>query len=113
MSQSGIPAQAVIAELQSRNIVTNSGRVQVGSEFLTIEPSGVAGSVEDLENIRVSGGPGGAQVYLRDIANVRRGIQDPPTSILRYDGQPGIGLGISTVSGGNVVTMGARCSRRA
>lgn len=106
MSQSGIPAQAVIAELQARNIVTNSGRVQVGSEFLTIEPSGVAGSVEDLENIRVSGGPGGAQVYLRDIANVRRGIQDPPTSILRYDGQPAIGLGISTASGGNVVTMG-------
>jgi multidrug efflux pump subunit AcrB len=32
---------------------------------------------------------------------------DPPPTILRYDGHPAIGLGISTVQGGNVVRMGA------
>ena len=31
---------------------------------------------------------------------------DPPSTILRYNGKPAIGIGISTVSGGNVVTMG-------
>ncbi|MDH3731918.1 MAG: efflux RND transporter permease subunit, partial [Gemmatimonadota bacterium] len=106
MSQTGVPIRAVIDELQARNIVTNSGRVQVGSEFITIEPSGVVNSVEDLGNTLITGAPGGAQVYLRDIANIRRGVQDPPTNIIRYDGKPAVGIGISTIAGGNVVTMG-------
>lgn len=37
---------------------------------------------------------------------MRRDYADPPSTILRYDGKPAIGIGISTVSGGNVVTMG-------
>ena len=48
----------------------------------------------------------GRQLFLRDVATLQRGDQDPPRRILRYDGQPAIGLGISTVQGGNVVTMG-------
>jgi len=45
-------------------------------------------------------------VYLRDVANIRRGFKDPPNQILSFDGKPAIGFGISTVMGGNVVTMG-------
>jgi multidrug efflux pump subunit AcrB len=48
----------------------------------------------------------GRQLFLRDIATLERGDQDPPRRLLRYDGKPAIGLGISTVQGGNVVTMG-------
>ena len=40
------------------------------------------------------------------MATIERGYEDPPRRVLRYDGQPAIGLGISTVPGGNVVTMG-------
>ena len=35
-----------------------------------------------------------------------------PTTILRYDGHPAIGIGISTVQGGNVVRMGAAVEER-
>ena len=48
----------------------------------------------------------GRQLRLRDIATLERGDQDPPRRLLRYDGNPAIGLGISSVPGGNVVTMG-------
>ena len=43
---------------------------------------------------------------LRDVARVERGYVDPQDRILRYDGNLAIGLGVSTVSGGNVVAMG-------
>ena len=49
---------------------------------------------------------GGRTIYLRDVADIRRGYQDPPRNLMRYNGQRGIALGISTVQGGNVVTMG-------
>jgi multidrug efflux pump subunit AcrB len=49
---------------------------------------------------------------LKDIATIRRDYVDPPTTSLRYDGERAIGIGISTVSGGNVVTMGNEVQRR-
>ncbi|MEM7588176.1 MAG: efflux RND transporter permease subunit, partial [Acidobacteriota bacterium] len=58
------------------------------------------------------GGATDTLVYLRDIADVTRGYQDPPFDILRYNGQRAVGLGISTVLGGNVVTMGEAVDRR-
>ena len=38
----------------------------------------------------------GRQLLLRDVATLERGDQDPPRRLLRYDGKPAIGLGIST-----------------
>ena len=46
------------------------------------------------------------------MANVRRGYVEPQRSLIRYDGNASIGLGISTVSGGNVVKMGAALEKR-
>ena len=44
--------------------------------------------------------------FLRDVATVERGDEEPPRRLLKFDGKLAIGLGISTVQGGNVVTMG-------
>jgi multidrug efflux pump subunit AcrB len=46
------------------------------------------------------------------VATLARGDQDPPRRLLRYDGKPAIGLGISTAQGGNVVTMGEEVRRK-
>ena len=43
---------------------------------------------------------------------MERGYEDPPRRLLRFDGKPAIGLGISTVQGGNVVTMGNGVRRK-
>ena len=82
-----------------------------GPEFITIEPTGGITDVDQFNSILISGG-GKQQIYLRDVATVRRGYVEPQTSLIRYDGQPAIGLGISTVSGGNVVKMGKALERR-
>ncbi len=54
----------------------------------------------------------GRQLRLRDIATIERGDQDPPQRVLRYDGKPAIGIGISSVQGGNVVKMGQAIRRK-
>ena len=106
MSQLGIPPSAIIAELRRKNMVVDAGRVQVDPEFIAVEPSGQFGSIEDFEGLLISGAGGDEQIYLRDVADVRRGYVDPPKKLLRYDGKPAVGLGVSTVPEGNVVTMG-------
>ena len=111
MSQLGISEDVIIAELREKNAVTDAGRVEVGPEFITITPTGGITSVEQFESILLSG-DSARQIYLRDVANVRRGYVEPQSNLIRYDGSPAIGLGISTVSGGNVVRMGEALSAR-
>ncbi len=40
------------------------------------------------------------------MATINRDYQDPPATILRFNGNPAIGIGVSTILGGNSVTMG-------
>jgi multidrug efflux pump subunit AcrB len=105
MAELGIPELTIAAALRQKNLVTDTGRVKVGPENITISPTGTLESVAAFETLLIRGGAG-EQIFLRDIATVRRGYIDPMTAQVRYDGNPGIALGISTQSGGNVVTMG-------
>ncbi|MGI9324865.1 MAG: efflux RND transporter permease subunit, partial [Pseudomonadales bacterium] len=112
MSQLGVPPALVVDRLQEKNVVADAGQVRVGSEFITISPSGLFDSVDDIGALLIKGEPGGAQIYLRDLAAIKRGYVEPPGSLLRYDGNQAIGLGISTVAGGNVVQMGTALLER-
>ena len=112
VSQLGIPAAVIAQELQRQNLVTDSGGVNVGPEFITIEPSHLVETEEDLGNILISGTSSDAQIYLRDIATITRGYREPASNFLRFDGEPAIGIGISTISGGNVVVMGEALKER-
>ena len=111
MSQLGIPTDAIINELRQRNAVVNAGRVQVGTEFITLSPTGYFRDVHEFEELLIRG-EGDTQFYLGDVAEIRRGYVEPQDHLIRFDGKSAIGLGISTVSGGNVVTMGEGLTRR-
>ena len=104
LTQLGIPSSAIYDELKVRNVVSDSGHVRVGQEFIMLSPTGEFATLKDFENLLIRAGD--KQFHLKEVADVRRGYVDPRTEIIRYDGQPSIALGISTVSGGNVVAMG-------
>ena len=112
MSQLGIQPARIVELLRARNVAADAGRVEVGGELLRIRPSGEFQSVEAFENLLISEEGAPEQIFLRDVAQVRRGYQDPPDTLLRYDGKRAIGIGISTRTGGNVVKMGEALEAR-
>ena len=113
MAQLGIRPETIFGLLREQNLVVSSGSADVGPIAVTIDPTGGWSGVKDFENLLIRGaGAGGELVRLRDIATVRRELIDPPMTTMRYDGQRAIGIGISTATGGNVVTMGAAIERR-
>lgn len=112
MSQFGISPEQIYRTLQDRNLVGDAGRVKVGPEYLAIETTGAAVSVEELGDTLLSRAGAGPLVYLKDVATIRRGYQEPPDTIFRQNGRRAIGLAISTVEGGNVVTMGEALEQR-
>lgn len=117
VSQLGIQPREIAAALGEQNLVRFSGIVDSGPLRITIDPTGSSQSVESLGGIIIRQARSGPQgetplIFLRDIATITRDFIDPPHTLMRYDGAPAIGINISTVSGGNVVRMGAAVEQR-
>ncbi len=114
MAEFGVSPQDIYTALASKNLPATSGNLTLGQEYIPVNPTGEFKSEKEFGDLLVkSRGPtSDSLVYLRDVADIVRGYQEPPTSILRFDGQPAVGLAISTVFGGNVVTMGDGLRKR-
>jgi multidrug efflux pump subunit AcrB len=112
LAQLGINEEQIYAKLQERNIAADGGRVRVGDQHIPLDPRGAFSSADDMLELVIGSDRSGRQLFLKDVATLERADQEPPRRLLRYDGKPAIGIGISTVQGGNVVTMGEGVSRK-
>jgi len=112
MANLGIGPGSIYQTLESKNLVAPAGSVRVGPERIRINPTGGILSVEDIANLRIRDYKSDRVIYLRDVATVKRGYVDPPDKLLRYNGKQAISIGISIVSGGNVVKMGEAINKR-
>jgi multidrug efflux pump subunit AcrB len=100
----GIDRTALLAALQSQNVVSPAGTIQTGHENLLLRVSGAFESEEDLRDINFVAN--GRMIRLRDIATIRRGFADPPQPMFRVNGKTAIGLGISMREGGDILGLG-------
>src|SRR5215468_10806870 len=112
LAQLGINEEQIYAQLQAKNVAADGGRVRVGPQYPALDPKGAFASAEEMLQLVIGSNRTGRQLFLKDVATLERGDQDPPRRLLRYDGKPAIGLGISTVQGGNVDTMGDGVRRK-
>jgi len=111
MSQLDITQQQIYDALSSKNLVSDAGKVVVGTDYIPIQPSGEFTSVEQFGDLLINNDPN-KLIYLRDVAKITRGYKDPPVYIQRFNSKPALALGISCVEGGNVVTMGDALAAR-
>ena len=111
MAVLGITQQEIFNALKAKNLAVDSGRLEFGPQYLAINPTGEFKSEKDFGKLFIAS-KNGRLIYLRDVAKIKRGYVEPPSKILRVDGQEGIGIAISTVLGGNAVTMGNAVLKR-
>lgn len=100
----GLDRGALVAALAAQNVVLPAGVVQTGAEALSVRVSGSFRSEDDLREVTFA--VGGRMVRLADIAEVRRGVVDPPQPIFRVNGRQAIGLAIAMRDGGDVLALG-------
>jgi multidrug efflux pump subunit AcrB len=106
----GIDRSALVAALQSQNVVRPAGIVQTGNESLSLRVSGSFQSEQDLMDVNFA--VGGRMLRLSDIARIRRGFADPPEPLFRVNGQPAIGLAIAMRDGGDILALGKNLERK-
>jgi len=100
----GLDQRSILTSLQAQNAITPSGVLQAGPERISVRVSGQFTSEESLKaiNLRVND----RFFPLTDVATIRRGYSDPPTSLFRFKGEPAIGLTIGMKAGANLLEFG-------
>jgi multidrug efflux pump subunit AcrB len=113
MAEFGVSQEQIYRALQAKNLPVTAGNLTLGDEYVAVNPTGEFKSEKEFGDLLISAGTGDQPlVFLRDVADIRRGYEEPPNTLLRYDGEPAVGLAISTVQGGNVITMGKSVGER-
>jgi multidrug efflux pump len=100
----GIDRAALVDALQAQNAVIPAGSLQTGDEKLSIRVTGAFRSENDLLDVNFPSN--GRLIRLRDIAQVRRSLSDPPQPLFRVNGKPAIGLAIAMRDGGDILALG-------
>lgn len=112
MTALGIAPQAIYDLLSRQNVVSDAGRMLVGSESIRLHPTGEFQDVSELERVIISPPGSSKQVYLGDVARITRGFTETPTSLYRSQGNPALGLGVSYAAHVNVVDVGNAVAAR-
>jgi multidrug efflux pump subunit AcrB len=81
----GLQTSKLTDILKARNITMPGGQLAVEGKNLTIDPTGEFKSETEIGDTAVTSSPDGAPVYLRDIADVVRGYDNPPRFLNYYN----------------------------
>jgi multidrug efflux pump subunit AcrB len=111
LARAGLSPARLLAELQQQNIVLPGGAVESGCVMAPIAPTGTLRTLEDLRKTPVTL-PSGGVANLGDLAEVTRGLADPPNLAALYRGEPAVVLAVSMVPGRNVISFGAELKQR-
>ena len=105
LANAGVTPGDIRNALASQNQLISTGAIKSGEFDVRINAEGTFKSVREVENLIVTG-KNGNRIRLGDIAEVKKGYKDPPSTMMRMNGLPAIGIGFSTREGGNSVVAG-------
>lgn len=106
----GISATDIAAALQRQNTVTPAGSIDTRGPQVFIRFDGAYNSVQAIADTPIVAA--GHTLKLSDLADVRRGYEDPATYIIRHEGEPTIMLGAVMQQGWNGLDLGQALEAR-
>ncbi|WP_102866811.1 efflux RND transporter permease subunit [Pseudovibrio exalbescens] len=108
LAQLGITLNDVMAVLGAENAVQENGSTMSGDARLRIVTDSAFHDYRSIADL-VIGRPGStAMVRLSDVATISVNEPDDPDAIVRHNGMRAVTLGVSAVSGTNIVDVGQR-----
>ncbi|UPK25347.1 efflux RND transporter permease subunit [Bradyrhizobium sp. 195] len=106
----GVSATDIVAALQRQNTMTPAGSIDTKGPQVFIRVDGAYDSVQAIADTPIVAA--GRTLKLSDIAEVRRGYEDPPTYIIRHQGEPTIMLAAVMQEGWNGLALGKALEER-
>ena len=100
----GLNQQAVLNTLSAQNAIIPSGVIDAGDEQVLVRVGGQFEGTESLEDINLRVGE--RFFRLTDVADIKRGYVDPPSTMFRYNGTEAMGLSVGMRKGANIIDFG-------
>ncbi|WAJ28863.1 efflux RND transporter permease subunit [Antarcticirhabdus aurantiaca] len=101
----GISAQDVFLALQRQNTVAPAGSIDTAGPQVFLRLDGAYDDLQTIADTPIVAA--GRSLRLSDIAEVRRGYEDPATFAIRTEGEPALMLGVVMQDGWNGLDLGA------
>ncbi|SMX44888.1 efflux RND transporter permease subunit [Actibacterium lipolyticum] len=104
----GVNQELVQSTLAAQNAILPSGVIHAGPERMLVRVGGQFSGVDSLEdiNLRVDD----RFFRLADVAEIRRGYEDPAAELFRFNGEEAIGLAVGMRKGANIIDFGEELS---
>ena len=100
----GIKPQKIFDSVAAQNAVVPSGKIETQQDRVFVRVDGAFDAVESISNVPISGE--NRTLKLGDIADIKRGYEDPSEFTVRFDGKQSVALGVVMRKGGNVLALG-------
>lgn len=111
MARSGITSADIARTFREQSKMVDAGGINAGVNRIRVESTGNFYALEDIRNLTIVSRTG-EHFRLGDIARVEESYQSPASNLMRIDGNPAVGIAISTVPTGNVVDMAEAVKER-
>ncbi len=100
----GVSPRDIFAALSRQNLITPAGSIETRGQQVVVR---LDGAFDDLSKIRdLPIVTNGNTLRLSEIATVERGYEDPPTFLIRSQGEPALLLGVIMREGWNGLDLG-------
>jgi multidrug efflux pump subunit AcrB len=106
----GVSPQDIAAAAQRQNTLTPAGSIDTRGPRVFMRLSGAYDSVETIADTPIVAA--GRTLKVSDVADVRRGYEDPATYIIRHEGEPAIMLAVVMQQGWNGLELGKALEQR-
>src|SRR5271169_648247 len=100
----GVPLQAVFDSIGKQNALSPAGEFQTDAQRLPVRVTGAQQGAEAVAETPVFAG--GQSFRLGDVAKVSHGYEDPPSFLIRAQGEPALEVGVVMQKGGNILALG-------
>ena len=108
----GIDMNQLVQQLNAQNGVEGAGVYNGDVSNVQMRVTGALSAVEQLKAMPVRAvNPQTGQartIRLGDIAQIRRGYENPPVTKVRHNGKDVIAIGVSMAKGGDIIALGKR-----
>src|SRR5581483_4214339 len=82
--------------LAARNLPESGQTLNAHGRTVSVNTTGEFNSINDLRNVVISTSPNGTPLYLRDLVDIDRGYENPPSFLNRYTRRDENGKWITT-----------------
>jgi multidrug efflux pump subunit AcrB len=100
----GVPLQSLFDSIGKQNALSPAGEFQTGAQRLPVRVTGAQQGAEAVAETPIFAG--GQTFRLGDVAKVSHGYEDPPSFLIRAEGQPALEVGVVMQKGGNILALG-------